>query len=220
MSEIPYLSVVVPAYNEEARIGRTLTSIHSYLEQKPFDWEILVVLDGATDGTLDIVTQFAEGKNGIRWIDRKQNRGKGYTVREGLLATNGQYRLFTDADNSTDMSHFDKMQPLLEHGYDVVIASRDGKDAEGAQQATPQSFFKRVLGNLGNLVVQALTVPGIWDTQCGFKAFSAEATQTIFPLTSRRWLALRPRSTCNRPPLQLQDRHHWRTLGQRRRHPR
>lgn len=183
MADDIYLSVVIPAYNEEARIGRTLAEIFAYLEKQSFSWEVLVVLDGVTDGTLGVVSEFAEGKDGIRWIDRKQNRGKGYTVREGLLAAIGQYRLFTDADNSTDLSHFDKMQPLLEQGYDVVIASRDGKDAEGAQQAVPQTFFKRTLGNLGNLVVQVLTVPGIWDTQCGFKCFSAEATEKIFPLT-------------------------------------
>ncbi|HFC12122.1 MAG TPA: glycosyltransferase family 2 protein [Anaerolineae bacterium] len=184
MHDVPYLSVVIPAYNEATRIGRTLTEIHAYLEKQAFTWEVLVVLDGVTDNTAQVVADFASEKANIRWIDRPQNRGKGYTVREGLLAATGQIRLFTDADNSTDMRHFDAMIPLFETGHAVVIASRDGKDAEGAQQAVPQSFLKRSLGNLGNLVVQFLTVPGIWDTQCGFKAFTAEAAQSIFPLTT------------------------------------
>lgn len=189
MQDDIYLSVVIPAYNEEARIGRTLAEVHAYLDKQAFASEILVVLDGVTDNTLAVVETFAADHAGVRWIDRKINRGKGYTVREGLLAAQGQIRLFTDADNSTDMCHFDRMRPLLDDGHDVVIASRDGKDAEGATQAVPQSFFKRVLGNLGNLVVQFLTVPGIWDTQCGFKCFSAESTQSIFPKTTiNGWL--------------------------------
>ena len=179
----PYLSVVVPAYNEETRILATLEANYAYLTQQAFTWEMLIVIDGATDNTLGTVTQFAAGKEGIRWIDRKQNRGKGYTVREGLLAAKGQIRLFSDADNSTSLDHFDKMRPLLEAGNDIVIASRDGKDAEGATQAVPQAGIKRLLGNLGNLFIQVMAVPGIWDTQCGFKAFSAESTQKIFAHT-------------------------------------
>ena len=137
----PYLSVIIPAYNEEARIGATLDAVYGYLSRQSFAWEVLVVLDGVTDGTLGVVEQFAADKAQVRCIDRKENRGKGYTVREGMLAAEGQYRLFTDADNSTDMAHFDKMQPLLDEGYDVVIASRDGKDVAEAQQAVPQSFL-------------------------------------------------------------------------------
>lgn len=200
----PFLSVVIPAYNEEERIEATLVSVHNYLVPQPFAWEILVVLDGATDHTLERVQTFAaqmdnrannvansgqkEGRtNGgsrhrLRWIERRQNRGKGYTVREGMLAARGQIRLFTDADNSTDISHFDQMRPLLEEGCDVVICSRDRKDVAGARQAVPQSFFKRLLGNLGNLFIQLVAVPGIWDTQCGFKAFTQEAATSLFPL--------------------------------------
>ena len=176
----PYLSVIIPAYNEEKRIGKTLNAVYAYLTAQPFTWELLIVLDGVTDNTLEVVEAFAADKEGIRWIDRKENMGKGYTVRQGMLAARGQIRLFTDADNSTDMSHFDKMKPLFDQGADAVIASRDHKDAPDAQQATPQPFFKRLLGNAGNLVVQAVAVPGIWDTQCGFKAFRALAAEEIF----------------------------------------
>ena len=176
----PYLSVVIPAYNEERRITTTLLSIYEYLSRQSFTWEILVALDGAVDETLSRVQEFAATRQNIRWIDRADNRGKGYTVREGILAARGQVRLFTDADNSTDMSHFDQMLPLFEKGLDVVICSRDDKDVPGAGQAVPQPYLKRLLGNTGNLFIQFVAVPGIWDTQCGFKAFTAAAAEQIF----------------------------------------
>ncbi len=178
----PYLSLIVPAYNEETRITASLLSMYAYLQKQQFSWEMLIVIDGATDNTLEKVTAFAAGKPQVRWIDRKENRGKGYTVREGMLAANGKIRLFSDADNSTDMTHFDRMLPLFENDANVVICSRDPKDAHGAGQAVPQSFFKRLLGNMGNLFIQLMAVPGIWDTQCGFKAFTAQAAEAIFPL--------------------------------------
>jgi dolichyl-phosphate beta-glucosyltransferase len=176
----PYLSVIVPAYNEAKRIAPTLTAIDDYLTAQPFTWEIIVVLDGSKDNTGEVVREFADGKANIHCIDRRENRGKGYTVRQGMLAAQGEIRLFTDADNSTDISHFDKMQPYFANGADVVICSRDHKDVAGAQQAVPQPFLKRVLGNAGNLLIQLLAVPGIWDTQCGFKAFRETAVQKIF----------------------------------------
>ena len=176
----PYLSVVIPAYNEAQRIGRTLERIQEYLLAQDFSAEIVVVLDGGTDNTAQVVNDFA-AELPIKLIDRKENRGKGYTVREGMLAATGAVRLFTDADNATDIGHFDKMKTFWEQGKHVVIASRDSKDSEGEWQAVPQSFKKRVMGNLGNLFIQLVAVPGIWDTQCGFKGFSAEATQKIFP---------------------------------------
>ena len=176
----PYLSVVIPAYTEEERIGPTLDVIYSYLNNQAYTWEILVVLDGPDDNTLNVVEQFAQGKENIRWIDRKENRGKGYTVRQGMLAARGDIRLFTDADNSTDIAHFLLMKPLFDDGADVVIASRDHKDVATARQAVPQPIFKRILGNAGNLFIQLMVVPGIWDTRCGFKAFKADAAKQIF----------------------------------------
>lgn len=176
----PYLSVIIPAYTEEKRITPTLTRIYDYLTQQSYSWEMLLVLDGPTDNTEAVIAQFAEGKQGIRWINRADNRGKGYTVRQGMLAARGKIRLFTDADNSTDIAHFEQMLPLFQQGANVVICSRDGKDVNGAQQAEPQPFLKRFLGNAGNLFIQMMAVPGIWDTQCGFKAFTATAAEQIF----------------------------------------
>jgi glycosyltransferase involved in cell wall biosynthesis len=120
----------------------------------------------------------------LKIIERTVNRGKGYTVREGMLQAIGELRLFTDADNSTDIAHFDKMKPLLDEGYDIVIASRHPKDASGARQVVPQPWHKRLVGQIGNAFVRLFAVRGIWDTQCGFKAFSAQAAQRIFAQTT------------------------------------
>lgn len=179
----PYLSLIIPAFNEEQRIRKTLSAVYPYLKAQPYEWELLVVLDGPSDDTLAEIESFAAGKERICWIDRKQNRGKGYSVREGMLRGRGEIRLFSDADNSTDISHFEQMIPLFEKGYDVVICSRDHKDVEGARQAVPQPFLKRLLGNAGNVFIQLLAVPGVWDTQCGFKAFTAEAAERIFSVS-------------------------------------
>jgi glycosyltransferase involved in cell wall biosynthesis len=176
----PYLSVIIPAYNEERRIETTLLSIYDYLSRQSYTWEILIVLDGSTDNTFDLVRDLAATRDQVRWIYREENKGKGYTVREGMLAAKGQIRLFTDADNSTDINHFEQMRSFFDGGFEVVICSRDGKDADGAGQAVPQPALKRLLGNAGNLFIQFFAVPGIWDTQCGFKAFTADAAQKIF----------------------------------------
>ena len=178
----PYLSVVIPAFNEELRITHTLSVIYEYLQKKDYEWEVLVVIDGAEDGTLAKTEEFAAGRQHIRWIDRKQNRGKGYTVREGMLAATGRVRLFADADNSISISNFDQMEPLFRDGYDLVICSRHSRDVTGPLHEGPQSRAKRIVRGTGNLFIQTVAVPGIWDTQCGFKAFSKSAAERIFPV--------------------------------------
>ncbi len=177
------LSVVVPAFHEADRLPKTLRRFQEYLSARPFTYEIIVVLDGPTDNTREVASGMISEIKQMRILDRKVNRGKGYTVREGMLQASGRIRLFSDADNSTDISHFDKMQPLFDKGYDVVICSRDSKDAPGARQAEPQARYKRLMGNMGNLFIQLVAVRGIWDTQCGFKAFRDYAVEKIFPQT-------------------------------------
>ena len=175
-----YLSVIVPAFNEAARLPKTLRRLHEYLSQQCYTHEILVVLDGPTDGTRDVLQGLMDEIPHLRVIDRLTNRGKGYTVREGMLAAAGSIRLFSDADNSTDIAHFERMSPLFKEGYDLAIASRNPRDSTGAQQAVSQVWYKRLFGKIGNLIVQGLTVPGVWDTQCGFKAFRAEVAEQVF----------------------------------------
>lgn len=183
-----YLSVIIPAYNEERRLPKTINSILDYLKKQNFSWEILVVNDGSKDNTSGIVNEFSKADSRIRLIDNKVNQGKGAVVRQGMLGAQGKVRLFTDADNSTSVGHFDKMKPYFDKDYKVVIGSRDSKDVKGAKQAIPQKWHKRLLGNFGNLVIQILAVPGIWDTQCGFKAFEKQAAEKIFSQAKiNRW---------------------------------
>jgi len=180
MENQPYLSVIIPAYNEEKRISKTLLAMDEYLQKQSFDYEILVVSDGSADKTAQIVTDFQKSIKNLKLVDNKANHGKGWVTRQGMLAALGEVRLFMDADNATTLDHFDKMKPYFEQGADVVIGSRDAKDAKGAKQAVSQPGIKRLLGNAGNILIQIFAVWGVWDTQCGFKAFSAQAAKDIF----------------------------------------
>ena len=178
-----YLSIIIPAYNEAERLPQTLRRFQDYLATRPFSYEIIVVLDGPTDNTRDALSGVVSEIQHLKILDRGINRGKGYTVREGMLQASGRVRLFSDADNSTDISHFDKMRSLFEQGYDVVVCSRHPRDAPGARQVVPQTWYKRVVGMTGNLFIQLMAVGGIWDTQCGFKAFREKAAERIFSQT-------------------------------------
>lgn len=180
MENQPYLSVIIPAYNEEKTISATLLAVDQYLQKQNFDYEILVVSDGSTDKTAQIVEEFKKNLPNLKLINNEVNHGKGWVVRQAMLAALGQIRLFMDADNATTVDHFDKMKPYFDNGAQVVIGSRDVKDAKGAKQAVPQPWLKRQMGNVGNILIQIFAVWGIWDTQCGFKAFSAKAAETIF----------------------------------------
>ncbi|MEK7062262.1 MAG: dolichyl-phosphate beta-glucosyltransferase [Patescibacteria group bacterium] len=189
MNTKPFLSVIIPAYNEAKRLPLTLIDINKHLKKADFSYEILIVNDGSTDETAEAVARFSHIMENLRLINQK-NTGKGGAVKNGMLEAKGQIRLFMDADNSTAIDQFDKMMPYFsvkdgKEGYGVVIGSRDVK---GAQLVPPQPWYKRLVGNLGNLFIQFMLLPGIWDTQCGFKAFTAEATEKIFPLIKiNRW---------------------------------
>lgn len=176
----PYLSVIIPAYNEAERLPLTLIDIDRILSRANYSYEILVVNDGSTDNTADIVRKMADTIKNLKLIDNNINQGKGGVVRQGMLLAKGQYRLFTDADNSTSIDQFDKMIPYFGEGYDVVIGSRAVK---GSRLEPAQPFYKQLLGKGSNIIIQIVNVPGIWDTQCGFKAFSEEAAEKIFSKT-------------------------------------
>ena len=183
MDKKPYLSVIIPAYNEANRLPATLIDIDKHLREADFDYEILVVNDGSKDNTADIVHKFESVVKGLRLGGRDINRGKGYTVREGMRDARGKFRLFMDADNATTVDHFFKMIPFLEGAegkkYDIVIGSRDIK---GSKLVPPQPWYRRISGNIGNIIIQTFLLPGIWDTQCGFKCFSEESAERIFPI--------------------------------------
>ncbi len=182
-----YLSVIIPAYNEAGELPKTLRRVQEYLSQKPFSYEIIVAADGPTDNTIELAKNMAGEIKNLKVLERRQNRGKGYTVREGMLSAQGKVRLFMDADNGTDISHFDKMRPFFDKGYEIVISSRNPRDIPGGQEYS-QPWWRFLLGNMGNIFIQLLAVPGIWDTQNGFKAFRDHAAEKIFNLARvNRW---------------------------------
>ncbi len=178
------ISVIIPAYNEAKRITPTIRDIVEYLDQvSPKDYEILIVLDGSKDNTLNIVTELAQEYKAIRIIHNVVNRGKGAVVRQGILESIGEYVLFMDADNSTRIQELDAMLPVLKQGTEIVIGSRDMKESK---VEIHQAWYKELLGDLGNWWIQILLVGGIQDTQCGFKAFSGIAARRIFEKVSMR----------------------------------
>jgi len=179
------LSVVIPAYNEEKRIEKTLLSVSEYLSKQSYDYEILVVNDGSKDKTAEIVNNLMGRLRGLKLIDNKENHGKGWAVRQGMLSAQGDYRLFTDADNSTTIDHVKKFFPFFEQGYDIVIGSRRLKDSV---IAVKQPWIRDFLGGVFRFIVHMLVPLGTKDSQAGFKMFSKMAAETIFPKqTIFRW---------------------------------
>ncbi len=181
-----YLSIIIPAYNEAKRLPLTLIDIDKKVREMDLEsYEILVVDDGSKDETVEVTKRFLPIISNLKILESEKNHGKGAVVRKGMLEAHGAIRIFMDADNSTTIDQFLTMRPYFEEGAQVVIGSRDVK---GAKLAPPQPFYKRILGNMGNLFIQALVLPGIWDTQCGFKAFTAKAAEEIFSQTKvDRW---------------------------------
>ena len=175
-----YLSIIIPAYNEEKRLPKTLLAISSYLKKQNYNYEILIVIGKSTDNTVGVVKELSNEIPNLHYIELPENPGKGCSVKTGILRASGKIRLFMDADNATDISHFEYMRRYFDEGYEVVICSRDKRDSNDAIRKVPQPFYKRFLGEIGNLLIQLLAVRGIWDTQCGFKAFRADASQKIF----------------------------------------
>lgn len=181
----PFLSVIIPAYNEASRLPLTLIDIDKHLDEQEYSYEIVVVNDGSTDHTAEIVRRFMPLINNLKLIDNEENRGKGSAVRCGMLEAKGMWRLFMDADNSTSIAEFNKMIPYFKSGYDVVIGSRAVK---GSRKMPPQPFYKDITGKLGNLIIQLFLLRGIWDSQCGFKCFSEDSAKRIFSLIKiERW---------------------------------
>ncbi len=171
----PFLSIVIPAYNEERRLPGTLEQVTAFLARQSYPSQVLVVDDGSQDRTTAIAEEFERTHPDVSVI-RNDHRGKGYTVRTGMLAAQGTVILFCDADLSTPIEELDRLLPWFEHGYDIVIASREGI---GAQRVS-EPFYRHLMGRVFNFIVRALTVKGIQDTQCGFKAFRDDVARQVF----------------------------------------
>jgi len=174
-----YLSVIIPAYNEEKRLPQTLREINKYLREQNYESEILVVSDGSTDKTAEITKSLMPEMKNLRLLKFPEKKGKGFGVRQGMLEAKGDYRIFTDADNSTSIDQVEKMLPYFKEGFDIVIGSRDIK---GAVLDPPQPWQRRFTGEVFKLVRKVIV--GLWeiqDSQCGFKCFTKKATESIFP---------------------------------------
>jgi len=172
-----FLSIVIPAYNEEKRLLPTLSKIGAYLSDQGFPYEIIVVDDGSTDNTLQMVKNFACSDNHTVILANEQNSGKGYSVRKGMLSAKGEYIFFTDADLSTPIEEIEKCLPYLTNGYDVVIGSRSMPESDITIR---QPWYRETMGKIFNFMVNMVLVKGIIDTQCGFKGFKKEVVKTVF----------------------------------------
>jgi len=178
MSEVaPYLSVVIPAYNEEKRIAESLSKAKQYLGVQKYIWEVIVVDDGSQDGTAAMVEDFSRQHSTIHLI-RAPHRGKGATVREGMLAARGEYRFMCDADLSMPIEQIDRFLPPRLTDFDVAIGSREAVDSQRIDE--PQ--MRHLMGRLYNYWIRLAAVPAIQDTQCGFKCFRGSVAEELFRL--------------------------------------
>ena len=169
---LPELSVVIPAYNEERRLPPTLERLRAYLGRGSLSHEIVVVDDGSRDSTAEVARA-----GGATVVRNDGNRGKGYAARRGMLLAQGRRRLMTDADLSTPIEDLSHLMASLDAGYDVAIASRA---LPASNVEVRQSAYREGMGRLFNLCVRVLAVPGLHDTQCGFKLFTAAAAEASF----------------------------------------
>lgn len=171
------LSIVIPAYNEEKRIGLTLERVVPYFKQvRKNSFEIIVVDDGSSDQTVRVVAKSLQ-ETFYRLIENGRNRGKGYSVRQGMLAAQGQVILFTDADLSTPIEEFEKLAQALDGQYDVAIGSRS---VPGSDIRVRQNFLRELMGKTFNFIARRLSFGEFHDSQCGFKAFTHDAAKAIF----------------------------------------
>ena len=174
---MPTYSIIIPAYNESARLGTTLDRILAYLASQQWDAEIIVVNDGSRDETADLVTRYAEKNPCVRLLENPGNRGKGYSVRNGMLHASGDILLFSDADLSAPIEEAPKLFRALQEGAQGAIGSRwVSPDLQTQRQSLLRQFYGRVF----NLALRIVLGLNFKDTQCGFKAFTRDAAQKIF----------------------------------------
>jgi len=177
----PWISIVVPAYNEEVRLKESLRKIDAYLRERQVSCEIVVVDDGSSDRTADIATAYASNcveHCSVRVLINERNRGKGYSVRRGMLEARGIYALLTDADLSSPIDELPKLEEyVVNQAYDVAIGSRD---VPGSAVEIHQSWMRENAGRVFNRIVRLSTGLPFWDTQCGFKLFKMGTCKEVF----------------------------------------
>lgn len=172
-----HISVIVPAYNEENRIVKSLIEIDNYLKDKFNTYEIIVIDDGSLDGTKRVVEGLKKDVPNLKIISNTKNTGKGYSVKKGVLSSRGELILFTDADLSTPIEELEKLKKELKNGFDIVIASRASKMSRVLKR---QNIVREYMGKVFNFFVRLIVVKDFRDTQCGFKLFRRDAAMDIF----------------------------------------
>ncbi len=173
----PHLSIIVPAYNEEERLPRTLARLSEYYDSQSYDYDVAVVSDGSKDGTARVVNEFAAAHPKFQLIEYQPNRGKGYAVRKGMLEAKGDLVLFCDADLATPQEETEKLLAHMKDGADVAFGSRPMAESK---LEIRQPLYRELLGRAFNRAVQTLAIRGVTDTQCGFKMFTRKACQDVF----------------------------------------
>jgi len=185
VTQFPKYSIVIPAYNESARIPATLKSVVSCIRAQGWSAEVIVVNDGSQDATGDIVREFAKNAPEVRLLENPGNRGKGYSVRSGILLSLGEVVMFTDSDLSAPIEEAERLFAAIEQGADIAIGSRW---LESGRQTHRQPLYRQFFGRCFNAVTRGVMGLRFADTQCGFKAFTRAAAQTVFQLqTIERW---------------------------------
>ncbi|HEY1901809.1 MAG TPA: dolichyl-phosphate beta-glucosyltransferase [Terracidiphilus sp.] len=185
MAQHPKYSIVIPAYNESARIPATLKEVVSCIRAQSWDAEVIVVNDGSTDSTAAVVSEFARTAPEVRLVENPGNRGKGYSVRSGMLQALGDVVMFSDADLSAPIEEAERLFAAIAAGADIAIGSRW---LEKGRQTHRQPLYRQFFGRCFNAVTRAVMGLHFADTQCGFKAFTRPAAQTVFQLqTIERW---------------------------------
>ncbi len=178
-------SIIIPAYNESARVGATLERVLAHVAERGWDAEIIAVDDGSRDNTVEIIRAYAEKNPRLRLLQNPGNRGKGYSVRNGMLHAKGELLLFSDADLSSPIEEADKLFGAIAGGADIAIGSRWLRRDLQTQR---QPFYRQIFGRVFNLMLRITLGLGFKDTQCGFKAFTRDAASKIFPLQKiERW---------------------------------
>ncbi len=185
MSKRPFLSIVIPVYNEAKRLPLMLIDIDKYFSESKYSYEIIVIDDGSTDETKEFVEKFKSLIPHLKVVSYPENRGKGAALKVGITEAIGEYKLFVDTDNFISPDQFENIVPFLKNGYDVVMCSM-------AREKLRLAFSEKSLGQIfegaENLIIKALVLPGILDVRCGFKYFSEKAIEEIFPLQRvNRW---------------------------------
>jgi glycosyltransferase involved in cell wall biosynthesis len=172
----PFFSIIIPAYNEEKRLPGTLEQLSHFLRNQPFVSEIIVVENGSGDRTLEIARRFADGHRDVHVL-RSEQRGKGLAIQHGVMAARGDYMFMCDADLSMPVEEISKFLPPQLEGLDIAIASRE---APGSVRYN-EPYYRHFTGRIFNALIRLLVLPGLQDTQCGFKCIRAQVARDIFP---------------------------------------